>query len=134
MFSGTSHSATLRSSVTSSNRLTSSSKLTLDSEEEAAIRLQLPPDATNVCNLNESSDNGFAAEDSGGVAGVSNKSCPYCGKSFLRLWHLQRHLRSHTGERPFPCSLCSYRATHRSNLQRHMGSVHWKKGDTVPDE
>ncbi|XP_018006762.1 longitudinals lacking protein, isoforms H/M/V isoform X4 [Hyalella azteca] len=61
------------------------------------------------------------------------KVCHFCGRSFLRSWHLQRHLRSHTGERPFPCRLCPYRATHRSNLQRHLACVHGKKGATSDD-
>ena len=46
-------------------------------------------------------------------------TCPFCGKLFLKR-NLIRHLRIHTGERPYACSLCSYRATQKVTLQKHM--------------
>lgn len=47
-------------------------------------------------------------------------SCTYCGKLFKQKIDLHRHERKHTGERPFPCPVCPYRATVNCALQRHM--------------
>lgn len=54
-------------------------------------------------------------------------SCPVCGKLFAgakRRYHLERHLITHTGERPFPCPYCPYRANVRENLLRHIRQRH----------
>ncbi|KFW97433.1 Zinc finger protein 572, partial [Phalacrocorax carbo] len=32
--------------------------------------------------------------------------CPYCGRSFGSTLHFDRHQRTHTGQRPYKCTLC----------------------------
>lgn len=51
-------------------------------------------------------------------------SCPFCFKHFYGSVDLERHKRTHTGEKPFACPHCSYRATQLGNLQRHIKSKH----------
>ncbi|CAC5396635.1 Zinc finger protein 287,Zinc finger protein 699,Zinc finger protein 577,Zinc finger protein 879,Krueppel homolog 1,Zinc finger protein 677,Zinc finger protein with KRAB and SCAN domains 7,Zinc finger protein 679,Zinc finger protein 792,Zinc finger protein 354A,Oocyte zinc finger protein XlCOF6.1,Zinc finger protein 64,Zinc finger protein 205,Zinc finger protein 527,Zinc finger protein 271,Zinc finger protein OZF,Zinc finger protein 266,Zinc finger and SCAN domain-containing protein 5B,Zinc finger protein 3 len=45
--------------------------------------------------------------------------CGMCEKSFSRVDKLRLHIRHHTGERPFQCDLCEYRAVDRSTLKKH---------------
>ncbi|KAH3897345.1 hypothetical protein DPMN_021533 [Dreissena polymorpha] len=50
-------------------------------------------------------------------------ACTFCGKAFRVNAELQRHLRIHTGERPFGCPLCGKRCSQKGHLQAHM-AVH----------
>ncbi|XP_029008203.1 zinc finger protein 879-like isoform X2 [Betta splendens] len=46
-------------------------------------------------------------------------SCFLCGKDFPYASKLQRHLRTHSGERPFPCSMCEKRFPEKGLLMVH---------------
>lgn len=46
--------------------------------------------------------------------------CPFCGKSFDRISHLEIHERIHTGEKPFTCDTCGKSFSQRSNLRTHQ--------------
>lgn len=56
-----------------------------------------------------------------------NDTCEYCGKVFKNCSNLTVHRRSHTGEKPYRCSICSYACAQSSKLTRHM-KTHGRSG------
>ncbi|XP_052835600.1 uncharacterized protein LOC128252141 [Drosophila gunungcola] len=57
--------------------------------------------------------------------------CTYCPKAFSQNFKLKTHLRIHTGERPFECTFCPKAFILKVTLQRHMRS-HRRKGEVDP--
>ncbi|KAM6147525.1 zinc finger protein 831 [Erethizon dorsatum] len=55
----------------------------------------------------------------GKVRNAGKYLCPHCGRDCLKPSVLEKHLRSHTGERPFPCATCGIAFKTQSNLYKH---------------
>lgn len=51
-------------------------------------------------------------------------TCNLCFKAFSQRCNLIRHWKTHTGDRPYKCSLCNYSAIQEINLERHFISKH----------
>ncbi|NXJ77716.1 ZEP1 protein, partial [Trogon melanurus] len=59
--------------------------------------------------------------------------CEYCNRACAKPSVLQKHIRSHTGERPYPCVTCGFSFKTKSNLYKHKKShAHAIKLGLVP--
>ncbi|XP_053563233.1 zinc finger and BTB domain-containing protein 8A.2-like [Bombina bombina] len=50
--------------------------------------------------------------------------CPFCTHMVKRKADLKRHLRCHTGERPYPCHACGKRFTRLEHVRTHYRTIH----------
>uniref|UniRef100_A0A8C6M1P7 C2H2-type domain-containing protein n=1 Tax=Nothobranchius furzeri TaxID=105023 RepID=A0A8C6M1P7_NOTFU len=47
-------------------------------------------------------------------------ACELCGQRFTQKGTLGRHMSVHTGQKPFACELCEKRFSEKSSLIKHM--------------
>ncbi|KLO13025.1 hypothetical protein SCHPADRAFT_915375 [Schizopora paradoxa] len=61
---------------------------------------------------------------------AGDHKCPVCQATFTRPQHVARHMRSHTGDRPYKCRLCGDQFARSDLLSRHVNKCH--AGDKPP--
>ncbi|XP_042880406.1 protein tramtrack, beta isoform-like isoform X21 [Penaeus japonicus] len=64
--------------------------------------------------------------------GTRIHQCLYCHYSSNVLTNLNRHMRTHTGEKPFACPHCPYTCTQKENLKTHIRTHTGEKPYTCP--
>eukprot|EP00834_Sanchytrium_tribonematis_P007666 NODE_730_length_4371_cov_0.467228.p2 type:complete len:444 gc:universal NODE_730_length_4371_cov_0.467228:750-2081(+) len=65
-------------------------------------------------------------------SGVKPFKCKYCSKSFAQKSGLTVHTRTHTGEKPYACSYCGIRFGDVSAAKKHEQSTHEMKRHLCP--
>lgn len=50
--------------------------------------------------------------------------CPFCIKKFIRTTDLERHIRVHTGEKPYICHVCNKAYRQKQALKYHFNKIH----------
>ncbi|KAF7622878.1 hypothetical protein AFLA_010198 [Aspergillus flavus NRRL3357] len=63
--------------------------------------------------------------------GAKARVCDHCGRTFRRTEHLERHVRTHTKEKPYVC-FCGAAFTRRDLLKRHTRITHENNGLISP--
>lgn len=55
---------------------------------------------------------------------VQKMTCPFCPRVFPWASSLQRHMLTHTGQKPYPCPQCEALFSTKSNCERHLLRKH----------
>jgi len=62
--------------------------------------------------------------DAGSKLPKLKPKCGFCGKMFPDNYMLNRHMMTHTGEKPFACDQCEKSYSRKDKLKVHLNTVH----------
>lgn len=86
-------------------------KLTVPSRELVIVKKE----HTSSSSLNKLSKKGRSTK---------KHSCSHCNKKFRSHVRMEEHMRTHTGQKQFPCSMCPRKFYMKQGLKLHMTRIH----------
>ncbi|CAG5101751.1 Similar to Hivep1: Zinc finger protein 40 (Mus musculus) [Cotesia congregata] len=124
------------------NNKTNPIKTIIHQTDSSEVTRRAPAsDVTKSINNNNNSKESSKAKESSESSSEPPETkktgyvCPYCKMSCSKPSVLQKHIRAHTNERPYPCLLCGFAFKTKSNLYKHRRSrAHTAKAEGTADQ
>ncbi|KAM4594452.1 uncharacterized protein V3H82_001265 isoform 1-T3 [Fundulus diaphanus] len=93
-------------------------------DDNGAASTQMMEDEKSLESSNTGEDNDDSKDDPPSTK-MKGLCCPFCiERSFKNADKLNRHMRTHTGEKPFKCPLCNLTFSQSYHMTRHMRNQH----------
>ncbi|XP_045143307.1 ras-responsive element-binding protein 1 isoform X1 [Echinops telfairi] len=95
-----------------------------DGQEEVAAAPADPHGPSDEEQTSPPEDRALRARRNSYANCLQKISCPHCPRVFPWASSLQRHMLTHTGQKPFPCQKCDAFFSTKSNCERHQLRKH----------
>ncbi|KAF6212303.1 hypothetical protein GE061_012825 [Apolygus lucorum] len=95
-----------------------------DLSDHMLIHSGVKPYMCDVCGFSAASRSTLTSHKR--VHSEKNITCEYCDFRTSRRHSMRAHLRRHTGDRPYECTFCGYKAAQKGTLTKHIDVIHNK--------